>query len=105
MNAVDFGRHVFVKIVPAYEGFFVLGVLGDDNGYPVEVIKYPVVAWVFEESALAPYPVTLEGVQTDNCCILQPDGTVERPMIGGFASIEEWLADQQAAHARIAGRK
>lgn len=105
VSALDFGKPGFVKIIHADKDFFVLGFVSDDSGYPIEAIKYPVVAWALEDGTLAPYPITLEGVQTENCYILQPDGTVERPMIGSFASVEEWLADQQAVHSRIAGKK
>ncbi|WP_151448499.1 hypothetical protein [Lacisediminimonas profundi] len=99
MIGAEFGMPEFTQIIPADKSFFVLDVLYDDNGYPVAPIKYLVVAWALEEGTLAPYPVTLEGVQTASCYILQPDGAVERPGIDGFANIEDWLADQQSDHA------
>jgi hypothetical protein len=91
-------RPDFGATIPAQPGFYMLGVLGDGDGFPFEVIQYPVVAWALETESFAPYPVTLEGVQFDNVAILQPDGVVEIPCVGGYPSVAEWLADQQAKH-------
>lgn len=93
----------FVGTISANPGFYVLTEIGDDNGYPVEADKAPVVAWALEEDSLAAYPVTLEGVQTDNDYVLYPDGAVERPGIDGFRSVTEWLAAQQDDHAKTYG--
>lgn len=90
----------FREIKAAAPGYFVLAALVDDNGAPSEALKSPVMFWAIEAECLVPYPMTLEGVQTDNAYILQPDGSVERPWIDGYANIDDWLAGQQAEHAR-----
>jgi hypothetical protein len=98
MKAHNAAPVVFECVKLASPGYAVLGVLSGDHGEPVEAIKYPVIAWAFEEISLAPYPITLEGVQLDSLSILQPDGSVEQPCIGGFANIDEWFENQQAEH-------
>ncbi len=99
MTRPTFSNPAFAAIVPNDQAFFVLGVLTGDDGSPACAIKYPVVAWALEMETLAPSPVTLEGLQPDNCYLLQPDGTVERPGIDGFSSVDHWLAEQQRLHA------
>lgn len=91
-------RHVWATIKIAFPGHYVLDVLTGDDG-PSEPIKYPVVAWALEEGTLAPYPVTLEGVQLD-AHILQPDGSIECACVGGYPNIEEWFADQRETYTR-----
>lgn len=90
----------FREIKDAAPGYFVLTALDDDSGVPSEAFKSPVMFWAIEAECLIPYPITLEGPQTDNVYILQPDGSVERPWVDGFSSVDCWLEDQQAKHAR-----
>lgn len=104
MSARNHGGPRFVAYLSAPPGFFVLGALTDERGFPSEAIKYPVVAVALEEGCLAPYPITMEGVITENEYILQPDGSVERPGIDGFANVDDWLANQQQAWHAKAGK-
>lgn len=88
-----------VQIIKAAPGHYVLGTLDDDNGYPVEVCKYPILALGFEKNSTVPYPITWEGAQTENVYILQPDGTVEQPFISGFTNVYDWLKSEQDGYA------
>ena len=104
MNATgrrDYPR--FAAYLTAARGYFVLDVLTDDCGRPCAPIKYPVVAWALEEKSLVPHPVTLEGVGQEISYILQPDGSIDRPGIDGFASIDGWMADQIETWGRRTG--
>jgi hypothetical protein len=94
-----------VQIIRADPGHYVLGALVDDNGYPVETCKYPVLALGFEKDSTLPYPITWEGAQTENVYILQPDGTVERPWIDGFLNVGDWLKAQQQEYTAKQGSK
>jgi hypothetical protein len=92
----------FVEIFPANEPHYVLDVLTGDGS--IEPIKYRVLFWALEAKTLFPYPVTLEGVQTDNVYILEPCGKVERPGLDGYANMDEWFADQKKKFARRAAQ-
>lgn len=81
-----------MRTVPAQPGFAVVDVIADNSGRPISASSSPVVAWAFEHDLLIPYPVTLCGVQTGSVFILQPDGSVERPNVVGFADIDAWLS-------------
>ncbi len=83
-----------MRTIPAQPGFFVIEVLCEDDGRPVATDSRAVIAWAMEDSLLIPYPVTLYGVQTEACFILQPDGTVERPNIDWFQHVGDWMKDQ-----------
>lgn len=93
----------FVKIESIEPGFYLLHPQDDDNGYPIRAHKTPIVGWAYEEDSLAPYPITLEGVQTDNVSILHPDGTVDRPCFQWFPSADYWLRAQQQEYAEKQG--
>lgn len=95
----------FVKTITAPPGFYVLGELVDENGYPVEACKYPVLALGFEKDSTVPHPITWEGAQTENVYILHPDGTVERPWVDGFLNVDDWLKAQQQEYTAKQGRK
>lgn len=98
-NKIDY---VFIKIIVANPGFYVLDILtGDDT---VEPIQYPVIAWALEDGALAPYPITQEGIQLQNVYILQPHGTVERACIDGYPSVGDWLDAQKKEFIAKKGR-
>lgn len=100
MSSIEFD---FARTIQANPGFFVLHALSDDNGYPTDVDQASILAWAFEVDSLVPYPVTLEGVRTDNAYILQPHGAVERTNIDGFASVADWLKSQQDDYAKKHG--
>lgn len=92
MSGADFD---LARTIPANPGFFVMQTLSDDNGYPAEFYKNPVVAWAFGVDCLVPCPVTLDGVAAGDAFILEPGGSVERPNIDGFPSVDAWLKSQQ----------
>lgn len=103
MSALQPEKHEWISIQPAALGWYVIEVQEDEKGYPVDAFRYPITQWAIEVESLAPYPVLLDGVRTDNPYILLPDGSIERPNIDGFANQAEWLADQQAAYNCKAG--
>lgn len=95
---------VFSKVISAIPGYFVLTVLNDGNGYPSEVYKTPILAWALEGEFLAPYPITYEGAQTDNCYILAPHGIVERAWLDSFLCEDDFLKSKQEDHMAKHGR-
>ncbi len=92
-HKLKFGQHI-----TAVPGYAVLSTRHDDNGYPNEVNKAHIVAFAFEEGCefSIPYPVTYEGVITDNVYLLRPDGTVDKPDGEFFFSLDDWLKSEQA---------
>lgn len=95
---------VFSNAIQANPGYFILTALGDENGYPSEVYKTPILAWALEGELFAPYPITLEGTQTDNCYILAPHGIVERAFLDSFLSEDDFLKSKQEDHMAKHGR-
>lgn len=92
--SIDNVEFEFIGVFAAQPGFFVLELMRG-NGDEIEPIQYPVLFWAIESESLAPYPITLEGIKTESNYILQPDGSVERPGIDGFGSVDAWLTHQK----------
>lgn len=92
--SIDNVEFEFIGVFAAQPGFFVLEVMYDD-GDELEPITHPVLFWAIESQTYAPYPITLDGVKTENTYILQPDGSVERPGIDGYPDVHSWLAHQK----------
>lgn len=102
MSALDIK---FVKVESIDPGFYLLQVLRNDNDYPIGVRKSPIVGWAYEENSLAPYPITYDGVQTDNISIRHPDGTVGGPYSEWLPNIDCWLKAQQQEYTEKQGGK
>lgn len=89
----------FSHMIAANSGFAVLEALNGAAGQADSINASPVVAWALETGTFAPYPITLEGVQTENVAILRPDGKVEYPCSSLFLDTAEWL-DWQRDHTK-----
>jgi hypothetical protein len=87
----------FVQTIAAQPGYYLLESMHGDDGTPAVAHQEPIVAWALEDDNYAPYPITLEGVQTSNEAVLRPDGTVAIACIEWHPSVTAWLESLQGA--------
>ena len=84
--------------IPVAPGYYVLSEIGDDNDFPAEIHRDPVVAWALESELRIPYAITLSGVKED-AVIERPDGQVDMPGGAWYSSASCWLHEQQDDYA------
>jgi hypothetical protein len=81
-----------LSFVPAHLGTFIISdsrLFGRDSA---QSRKRSVIAWAVDEAEKTVFPVTMEGVQDDECFVMMPDGHVET-IDEYWPSFENWVND------------
>lgn len=104
---MDDDRPKVRQLVAAAPYHYVLWFKEPDAQHPTaDYGKDPIIAWALIESDMFSAqvtPVTLDEVYAGDepCTVLYPDGSVCVVQHRHFDTVEEWLADRIAAHAKV----
>ncbi len=87
------------QYIPAHPGFFVIGVLNEEDN-SLTIWREPVIAWHFDEEGNGPTPTTLEGPELfSSWAVLSPGGTVTENNNCSY-TYDEWLAKETGGNRR-----
>lgn len=85
--------------IAAAPGFFIIETVFYDGDDSIEIYRRPVIGWAIDANEYCVYSITPDGIHwRTSPYLLQPDGTVDRPSIDGYANLEDWMKAMQREH-------